>query len=129
MRAYQSFLRNGFGDFFAPIGWTVAIILSIWFVFGTAFPAIGRTLATDPHHKQFETSCTLLGGEVEKVDGNRFCVKVTTHETIIPPDTDRYKLQCREAGGVPESRNMLRACYMFEIIEELGPRNSYTGSQ
>ena len=71
----------------------------------------------------------MLDGTVEKVDGNHFCVKVTTHETIIPPDTDRYKLQCREAGGVPESRNMLRACYMFEIIEELGPRNSYTGSQ
>ena len=125
MRAYQNFLTDRLEDLVKPIGWTVAVILSLWFVIGTAFPAIGRLASADPIHQQFKAACTLLEGTVEKVTGTHFCVKVTAHETILPPDIDRYKLQCREAGGIPKSRNMLQACYMFDIIEELGSRDSY----
>lgn len=118
MKAYEEFLR----DAGRPIGWLVVICVVL---FG-GFTFVRWIFSTTPEHQEFAEVCTLRGGTVEKIAGNHFCAKVTAHPTILEPDLSRYKSQCREAGGVPKSRHMIGACYMFEIMPELGKRNDYT---
>jgi hypothetical protein len=124
-RAYQDFLYRAGKPIGLTISWILGIAAGLYLIIGF----LGWAFSSVPQHEQFAEQCTLLVGTVEKIEGNYFCAKVTQHETIIPPDIDRYKLECREAGGIPKSRDYLEACYMFEIIEELGPRNAYMGEQ
>ncbi len=120
-RAYQDFLyRAG-----KPIGLTVSWILGVGaglyliILFGTWL------FSGTEMHPQFAEQCTLHGATVEKIEGTYFCAKVTRSTEILPPDIDRYKAQCRAAGGIPKSRDYIDGCYTFDIIEELGSRERY----
>lgn len=117
MKAYEEFLRDAGG----PLAWLIIVGVVL---FGT-FLFAKWAFSANPQHQEFAEACTLLDATVEKMAGNHFCVKVTVNDTILTPDMNRYQTECREAGGLPKSRNYIDACYMYEIIQELGERDDY----
>jgi hypothetical protein len=100
-------------QFAHPIGialaWCIPAVLIIW----------GGTVLfnSNPIHKQYAAECTAIGGSVEKVEGDKWCVEVEQITEVIPPDDDAYKLACEQAGGADLNRNYLRACYRIDILD------------
>ncbi len=125
MRAYQSFLK----DAGTPIGLVGSIGLGVWLV----FQAISFLFSSPPNEKAWSAECEQLAigntvlVEENKMGGQHFCmtlVPVEEYPTLQSSET-AWKTGCSELGGTYRSRNYTYTCYREEVVQELGPQETF----
>lgn len=123
MKSYQKFLR----DAGKPIGNIGAAILII---FGAIQLGIFLFAVPEPD-KEFAEACTLLGGTVQKIEYNHFCVTggLMNSKDGFPASIPEWFEECKTRGGVIETNSYAEDsyCMKYEIFIELGERDDYVG--
>jgi len=129
MRAYQSFLK----DAGTPIGVVGSIGLTVWLVvqaFTFMFSTPANENAWTMECKQLAVGNTVLV-EQPKMGGSRVCMKlipVEGHPTFESSITE-WKASCAELGGTYRTYNTTFTCYREELVQELGPQETYGETQ
>lgn len=123
MKAYESFLRRAG----TPIGIVGAVMLASWGV-NTIFNLPANEDAWTAQCEQLAIGNTIITDD-EKMGDQHFCVMLTPMEDYPLRDESMWKSGCLTLGGTYRSKNYTYTCYMETVVEELGARETYGGTQ
>lgn len=124
MKSYQKFLQ----DAGRPIGMAGAgallgfVLIHLFiFLFGVSEP-----------DRKFAEACTLLGGTVQEIEHNHFCVTAGLIDSKdgFPASIPEWFEECKTRGGVIETNSYAEDsyCMKYEIFTELGERDDYVSN-